>query len=84
MPNRHVHEDLLNRAATAAALEIRKDALTRLARWVDWLEHSPNNVVFPMEAKDVRGMVEAFRDGREGDIVARARDIYSPKKETPA
>lgn len=80
MKNRNIHEDLLKRAATAAALEVRKDTLTRLARWVEFLEQSPNAVLFPMEAKDVRALIKAYRDGREGDIIDKARGIYRPEK----
>ena len=52
----------------------------RLASWVEFLERSPNQVLFPMEAKDVRALIEAYRDGREGDIIDKARGIYRPKE----
>lgn len=80
MPDRYIGEDLLKRAAIAAAREVRKDALTKLVKWIEWLEHSPNKVLFPMSAKDVRELVEAFRDGHDGKLIDKAREIYRPKE----
>lgn len=82
MRDRNIGEGLLKRAAVAAAREIRHDALTRLAKWVDFLEHSPNSVLFPMGAEDVRELVEAFRDGREHEIVDKARGVYRKPEPT--
>lgn len=80
MGDMSLSDHTLKLAAQAAAKVVRDKALNELSNWLRYLENSPNNVLFPMSAADVRELIEAFRGGRQGAIIGKASAINYPRE----